>query len=185
MKISKKDALMWFSFFAQLPEEEELMPKQMELVYATFAQIEDAIDARNEKLMAEIKGLKSVNGRTYFVGPEEKFAKGCRSCMTGTGLTAIRKTNKCNIQCKFCYNYGELEDCMPIGEGLWEIGGTKFYERDLDLLLSVQENPLAFPMCIWNPSWKSKNTMVSSKNSTKQASISICIPTAHWQQKKI
>ena len=114
MKISKKDALMWFSFFAQLDEEEELMPKQMELVYATFAQIEDAIDARNEKLMADIKGLKSVNGRTYFVGPEEKFAKGCRSCMTGTGLTAIRKTNKCNIQCKFCYNYGELEDCMPI-----------------------------------------------------------------------
>ena len=30
MKISKKDALMWFSFFAQLPEEEELMPKQMQ-----------------------------------------------------------------------------------------------------------------------------------------------------------
>lgn len=119
MKISKKDALLWFSFFAQLDEEEELLPKQMELVYATFAQIEDTIDARNEKLMAEIKGLKSIGGRTYFVGPEEKFAKGCRSCMTGTGLTAIRKTNKCNIQCKFCYNYGELEDCMPIGEGLW------------------------------------------------------------------
>lgn len=76
MKISKKDALLWFSFFAQLDEEEELLPKQMELVYATFAQIEDAIDARNEKLMAEIKGLKSIGGRTYFVGPEEKFAKG-------------------------------------------------------------------------------------------------------------
>ena len=59
MKISKKDALLWFSFFAQLDEEEELLPKQMELVYATFAQIEDTIDARNEKLMAEIKGLKS------------------------------------------------------------------------------------------------------------------------------
>ena len=141
MKISKKDALLWFSFFAELDEEEELMPKQMELVYATFAQIEAAVDARNERLMAEIKGLNSLDGRTYFVGPEEKFAKGCRSCMTGTGLTAIRKTNKCNIQCKFCYNYGELEDCMPIGEGLWEIGGTKFYERDLDLLLSVQEKP--------------------------------------------
>ena len=68
MKISKKDALLWFSFFAQLDEEEELLPKQMELVYATFAQIEDAIDARNEKLMAEIKGLKSIGGRTYFVG---------------------------------------------------------------------------------------------------------------------
>ena len=49
MKIAKKDALMWFRFFAQLPDDEELMPKQMELVYATFAQIEAAIDARNEK----------------------------------------------------------------------------------------------------------------------------------------
>ena len=26
MKISKKDALLWFSFFAQLDEEEELLP---------------------------------------------------------------------------------------------------------------------------------------------------------------
>ena len=30
MKISKKDALLWFSFFAQLDEEEELMPKHVE-----------------------------------------------------------------------------------------------------------------------------------------------------------
>ena len=27
MKISKKDALMWFKFFAALPEDEELMTK--------------------------------------------------------------------------------------------------------------------------------------------------------------
>ena len=98
MKISKKDALLWFSFFAQLDEEEELLPKQMELVYATFAQIEDAIDARNEKLMAEIKGLKSIGGRTYFVGPEEKFAKGCRSCMTGTGLTMASWRTACPLE---------------------------------------------------------------------------------------
>ncbi|MBQ3114099.1 MAG: radical SAM protein [Phascolarctobacterium sp.] len=141
MKIAKKDALMWFRFFAQLPDDEELMPKQMELVYATFAQIEAAIDARNEKLLAEIKGLQSIDGRSYFVGKAEKFAKGCRSCLTGTGLTAIRKTNKCNIKCKFCYNYGDLDNIMPIGEGMWEIGGTRFYERDLDLLLSVQNKP--------------------------------------------
>ena len=37
MKISKKDALMWFRFFAQLPEGEELMVRQQEIVYATFA----------------------------------------------------------------------------------------------------------------------------------------------------
>ncbi len=29
----------------------------------------------------------------------------------------------------------------PIGEGMWEIGGTKFYEHDLDLLLSIYPKP--------------------------------------------
>lgn len=61
--------------------------------------------------------------------------------MLGTGLSAIRKTNKCNTECKFCYNYGELDDMFPIGEGMWEIGGTKFYEKDIDLLLSIHKKP--------------------------------------------
>lgn len=141
MKISKKDALMWFEFFAQLPEDEELSPKQEEIVYATFAQIEAAIDHRNEALMSEIKNLKTLDNRTYFVGNENKFSNGCRSCLLGTGLGAIRKTNKCNLNCKFCYNHGQIEDMPPVGEGLWEIGGTKFYEKDIDLLLSIHKKP--------------------------------------------
>ncbi|WP_346846381.1 MULTISPECIES: radical SAM protein [unclassified Clostridium] len=141
MKISKEDALMWFEFFAMLPEDEELMTKQQEIIYATFAQIEESIDHRNNILMSEIKDLKTLGNRTYFVGNERKFAMGCRSCLMGTGLSAIRKTNKCNIECKFCYNYGELEDQPPIGEGMWEIGGTKFYEKDIDLLLSIHKKP--------------------------------------------
>ena len=97
MKISKKDALMWFEFFASLPDDEELTANAFEIVFSTFAQIEAVIERKHEKLLSEIKGLKSLENRTYFVGNEEKFAKGCRSCLTGTGLTAIRKTNKCNI----------------------------------------------------------------------------------------
>lgn len=141
MKISKKDARMWFEFFAALPEEEMLGPKQQEIAYAVFAQIEAAVDARNEVLMAQIGQLQSLEGRTLYVGNADKFPKGCRSCLLGTGLSAIRKTNKCNIACKFCYNYGELEDIPPVGEGMWEIGGTKFYEKDIDMLLSVQNKP--------------------------------------------
>lgn len=141
MKISKKDALMWFEFFALLPDEEEISTKQQEIVYAAFAQIEAAIDHRNDTLMSEIRGLKTLDNRTYFVGNENKFSQGCRSCLLGTGLSAIRKTNKCNIECKFCYNYGELEDIAPVGEGMWEIGGTKFYEKDIDLLLSIHQKP--------------------------------------------
>ena len=33
-------------------------------------------------------------------------------------------------------------DCQePIGEGMWEIGGTKFREDDMELLLSIQKKP--------------------------------------------
>ena len=141
MKISKKDALSWFEFFSMLPEDEEIMPMQQEIIYATLAQIEAAVDHRIEKLMDDIADLKTLNGRTYFVGDEKHFPQGCRSCLTGTGLSAIRKTNKCNLNCKFCYNYGELDDIAPVGSGMWEIGGTKFYDRDIDLLLSIQPKP--------------------------------------------
>lgn len=141
MKISKRDALTWFSFFAQLPEDEELPARQQEIMYAVFAQIEDAVEQKSAALAARIKGLKSLEGRTYYVGPDEKFPKGCRSCLLGTGLSAVRKTNKCNMQCKFCYDYGVIDEIPPIGEGMWEIGGTKFRENDIDMLLSIHQKP--------------------------------------------
>ncbi|MBE5803858.1 MAG: radical SAM protein [Clostridiales bacterium] len=141
MYISKKDALAWFEFFAALPEEEGLMPRQQEIAYAVLAQIERAVEHRREAMKQEIPGLKSLQGRTFYVGDDERFPGGCRSCLLGTGLSAIRKTNKCNIQCPFCYNYGELHCQPPIGDGLWEIGGTKFYEEDLELLLSIHQKP--------------------------------------------
>ena len=141
MKISRKDALMWMEFFASLPEDEELLPRQQEIALAVMSQIEAMADARAEALRREIPGLKSLCGRTYYVGPEEKFPQGCRSCLLGTGLSAIRKTNKCNAHCKFCYDYGVLDSIPPIGEGMWEIGGTKFREEDVGLLLSIHRAP--------------------------------------------
>jgi len=141
MKISKKDARIWFEFFAALPEDEELTSRQQEIAYAALAQIEAAVEDRNARLMAEIRGLKSLEGRTYYVGDESRFPPGCRSCLLGTGLSAVRKTNTCNLECRFCYNYGELDSIPPVGEGLWEICGTKFYEQDIDMLLSLQKKP--------------------------------------------
>ncbi len=141
MKISKEDALMWFSFFASLPPEEALLPRQQEIAYAVFAQIEAAVDAENERRMAEIKGVKTLEGRTYFTGDARRFPEGCRSCLLGTGLSAIRKTNRCNLRCKFCYDFGAMDEQPPIGEGMWEIGGCKFYEKDIEILLSVSNRP--------------------------------------------
>ena len=141
MKISKNDALIWFDHFAQMTEEEEITVKHEEIIYATFAQIEAAVEQKRERLISKIRGLKSLHNRTFYVGNDEKFPGGCKSCLLGTGLSAIRKTNVCNLNCKFCYNYGELDAMAPVGEGMWEIGGTKFYEKDLDLLLSIHQKP--------------------------------------------
>ena len=141
MFISKSDALAWFSFFAELPEDEPLLPRQQEIALATLSQIETAEEARVEKLKSEIPGLKSLNGRTLYVGPDARFPRGCRSCLLGTGLSAVRRTNRCNLSCPFCYDYGEMDLQPPIGAGYWEIGGTKFREDDLDLLFSVGPKP--------------------------------------------
>ena len=141
MLISKSDALSWFEFFSELPEDEPLSPRQQEIALATLSQIEVAEAARIEALKAEIPGLKSLNGRSCYVGDDTRFPKGCRSCLLGTGLSAVRKTNRCNLQCPFCYDFGEMGIQPPIGEGYWEIGGTKFREEDLTLLLSASNRP--------------------------------------------
>lgn len=143
MKISKKDALNWFRFFAALPEEQPLGCRQQEIALAVFSQIETAVEARREEMMKEIPDLKGVGPepRSYYVGPDELFPSGCKSCLLGNGLSAVRKTNKCNANCPFCYDYGLLDQIPPIGEGLWEIGGTRFREEDLPALFSIQKRP--------------------------------------------
>ena len=142
LKISKKDALMWFTLFAQMQEAgEELGIHQMDIVYSTLSQIEDAVESRQNALKSRITHLKSFQGRTLYVGPDDFFPRGCRGCLAGSGLTAIRRTNQCNIECPFCYNYGELDCQPPIGEGLWEIGGGKYRVEDMDLLFLLQKRP--------------------------------------------
>ena len=141
MKISKKDAAAWFRFFAALPEDQPLGPRQQEIALAVFSQIELTAEKRFSDLTAEIPGLKRLGVSTLFVGPEELFPKGCRSCLTGTGLSAVRKTNKCNARCPFCYDFGLLDAIPPIGEGLWEIGGGRYREEDLELLFALQGKP--------------------------------------------
>ena len=155
LKIAKQDALNWFRFFAELPEEEPLGCRQQEIALSVFAQIETAVDARRQKMLEAIPGLKAIRpghpegvpwdpsrpACTLFTGAPDHFPAGCRSCLLGSGLSAVRKTNRCNAACPFCYDYGCLEDIPPIGEGLWEIGGGRYREEDLPLLFSLQQKP--------------------------------------------
>ena len=119
MNISKRDALQWFSFFAEMSEAgEELTPKQLEIAYAVISQLEKAAEKLHAGLLSQIPDLQSLNGRTYYVGAKERFPKGCISCLLGSGLGAVRRTNRCNAACPFCYDYGVLDQIPPIGEGL-------------------------------------------------------------------
>ena len=141
MRIPKQDALNWFRFFAELPEDEILSPRQEELKYATLRQLEDAAAERRRPLLEALRNPKTLGGRTLYVGPDEKFPAGCRSCLHGTGLSAVRRTNRCDANCPFCYDYGHLDQQPPIGDGLWEIGGGRCYAEDLPLMLSISNKP--------------------------------------------
>ena len=152
MKISKRDALLWFRFFAALPEDQPLGIRQQEIALAVFPQIEAAAEARFQGLQADIPGLKKLGSgpSTFFVGPEERFPGGCRSCLLGTGLSAVRKTNRCDAACPFCYDYGVLDTIPPIGEGLWESAAAGIGRRIWTCSLPCRGNPPASPMCIWS-----------------------------------
>ena len=69
MKISKRDALLWFRFFAALPEDQPLGIRQQEIALAVFSQIEAAAEARFQGLQADIPGLKKLGSgpSTFFV----------------------------------------------------------------------------------------------------------------------
>ena len=66
MYISKKDGLAWFEFFAALPEEEGLMPRQQEIAYAVLAQIERAVSARRNQMMQDIRDALDEGRFTEF-----------------------------------------------------------------------------------------------------------------------
>ncbi|MGL5124006.1 MAG: radical SAM protein [Fusobacteriaceae bacterium] len=142
MKISKKDALEWFEFLSKIPgKKEEIEEKYEKVIGSVFRQIELSVKNSHKITMENIQNIQNLKGRTFFVGDKLKFPKGCISCLFGTGLGGVRKTNKCNLTCKFCYYHDNLENQEVIPEDMWEIGESRYYEEDIDLLLSIQDKP--------------------------------------------
>lgn len=142
MKISKKDAYEWFNHLSSLSgDKSEVYKRFSPIIESTIRQIELSVNRKHENMKKEISDLKTLKGRTYFVGDQQNFPKGCVSCLFGDGLGGIRKTHKCNLLCKFCYYHDNIDTQEIIPDGMWEIGETLFYEEDIDLLLSIQKKP--------------------------------------------
>ena len=142
MNISKKDAIEWFEFLSSLPgEKKEICEIYENVIGSVYRQIELSVNEMHKKMKEEIKTLQTLKDRTYFVGNKDKFPKGCVSCLFGTGLGGVRKTNKCNLTCKFCYYHDNIDNQEVIKEDMWEIGDSSYYIEDIDLLLSIQDKP--------------------------------------------
>ena len=142
MKISKQDALEWFNHLSSLSgDKTEVFKRFSPIIDSTIRQIELAVNKKHQEMKDEITDLKNLKGRTFFVGDQQKFPKGCVSCLFGDGLGGIRKTHQCNLLCKFCYYHDNIDNQEPIPDGMWEIGETLYYEEDIDLLLSIQKKP--------------------------------------------
>lgn len=83
-----------------------------------------------------------------------------------------------------CYNYGELDAIEPVGEGIWVIGGTKFYENDIDLLLEIHKKPTGVAYVYLEPFMEIEKYYNIIQNLTRLVFISIYILTALWLRKQ-
>jgi pyruvate formate-lyase activating enzyme-like uncharacterized protein len=142
MNISKKEALEWFEFLSEIPgDSQQVFEEYNDIIRSTMRQIEKAYTNEIKILQNDIPDLKNLKGRTYYVGEENNFPKGCLSCLFGDGLGGIRKTHTCNLTCKFCYYHDSMDDVDQIPDGMWDIGDNLYEEEDIELLLSIQKNP--------------------------------------------
>ncbi len=142
MKISKNDALEWFKVLCEIPSDySDVFEEFDEIITSTSRQIERAVMADINERQSKLKNLKTLKGRTYYLGDFEKFPPGCISCLTGSGLGSVRKSHQCNLNCTFCYYHDSMDEVEKIPEGMWDIGDNLYEEEDVDLLLSIQEKP--------------------------------------------
>ncbi|WP_407536217.1 hypothetical protein QCB49_04245 [Cetobacterium somerae] len=76
MKISKKDALEWFSHLSSLSgDKTEVFKRFSPIIDSTVRQIELAVNKRHQEMKDEIADLKNLKGRTFFVGINKNSLK--------------------------------------------------------------------------------------------------------------
>lgn len=149
MKISKKDALAWFEYLSNVNEDIEYIHSECKpIIDATLKQIERTQIKKITEMQASIPELQNYNGRTYYLGDTSKFPVGCRFCLTGDGLTGVRKTNECNLVCKFCYYHDTIDEQEGMLSDEWEIEDTRYEIEDIKLMLDIYKKDGRLPRSV-------------------------------------
>ncbi|MHA1734392.1 MAG: radical SAM protein [Promethearchaeota archaeon] len=92
------------------------------------ARQEALTDGGSTKLRVTAHGYRAVWGG--------ELTPGCRACLDCANSVPIRSVSKCNLQCKFCYYYGEPVEDMP--DDMYKLGNLLFTEDDLKLVFDKQ-----------------------------------------------
>ncbi|MEW6170021.1 MAG: radical SAM protein [Candidatus Omnitrophota bacterium] len=124
-------------------------PKQTESEFekrvagAKLLEIEVALEkkviSQIRKRQKEIPGLKLDNFDYTAVWGNGDLTPGCKRCCLKGRWTQIRTTTKCNLNCSFCYYFGEKETTEQefIPHDLYLVSRRLFNEKDMELLFET------------------------------------------------
>ena len=92
------------------------------------------------KRQSKIPGLKIGNFGYTAIWGEGELVTGCRACCLQERWAQIRTTTKCNLNCSFCYYFGQKKSLEQedIPSDAYLIGNRLFNENDIKMLVEIQ-----------------------------------------------
>jgi pyruvate formate-lyase activating enzyme-like uncharacterized protein len=102
--------------------------------------VENKVIADIRERQSKIPNLKQDDLGYTAIWGDGDLTPGCKTCCLKGRWTQIRTTTKCNLNCSFCYYYGQKDLPMRelIPKGLYRIGNNYFSETDIKLFFKTQ-----------------------------------------------
>ncbi|MFA8435694.1 MAG: radical SAM protein [Marinifilaceae bacterium] len=117
-------------------QKEKLNPQEQYLLTSIEQKVEEEVIRKVRERQAKIPGLiQSANHHKAYWGGN--LTPGCRNCLDGTGFHAIRSVSECNLNCKYCYYYGE-EKLPKIPSEHYLLGNNSLTKEDLAMVIEKQ-----------------------------------------------
>ncbi len=98
-------------------------------------EVEKQVIAKIQERQAMIPGLK-ISNHGYKVFWGDRLTPGCEICLEEEKIGAIRSVSRCNLNCKFCYYYGEEAEDLP--DEFYRVENNLYTLDDMKLLLDKQ-----------------------------------------------
>jgi len=115
-------------------------PKDIQWLMEIERLVEHAHIKSIRKRQEQITDLQNRDGYVFYLASERNLPQTCQACLSSNKLTVLRHSDKCNLNCKFCYYYGEPEQYYP--KGMIQLGDRWQYPEDIPLMFKDQGEKL-------------------------------------------